>query len=58
MTASRKPHPKVVAGGVAGAISLLLVGILRRAGVELDVMEAQALTVVLGAIAGYMKRGH
>jgi hypothetical protein len=59
MKPSRKQvHPKVIAGGIAGAATILIVGILDRVGVSVSVVEAQALTVLLSAAAGYAKAAH
>lgn len=52
---TRKPHPKVVAGTVAGAAAVLVVGVLHRLGVDLTVEEAASLPVVFGAVGGYLK---
>lgn len=50
-----KPHPKVVAGTTAGALSIVLVWTLAQAGIDMPNEVAQALTVLIGAIAAYMK---
>lgn len=47
------PTRKVSVGAVAGAVSILLVLILRRFGIELTVEESQAVTLVLSFVAGY-----
>jgi CBS-domain-containing membrane protein len=48
--------PKVVASTVAGALTLVLVWILGLFNVEVPPEVAAALTVVLGAAAGYLRR--
>lgn len=55
---TRKPQPKVVAGGVAGAVSILVVYALTLAGVEVPPEVASALTVVAGFVAAYLKRSN
>lgn len=57
MDGSRKPHPKVAAGGAAGAASIVLVWALAQAGVEIPPEVASALTTLLSFGAAYMKRG-
>lgn len=50
------PQPKVVAGGVAGAASIVLVYALSEAGITVPNEVAQALTVLISFAASYMKR--
>jgi hypothetical protein len=50
-----KLHPKVAAGSTAGAASILLVWVLAQAGVDMPDHVAQAVTVLLSALAGYLK---
>lgn len=52
---SRKPHPKVAAGGAAGALSIVLVWTLGQAGVAVPAEVASAITVLLGSAAAYAK---
>ena len=56
MNASRRPHPKVAAGGAAGSASILLVFILGQCGIDVPAEVASAITVLLSAVAGYAKR--
>lgn len=53
---SRRPQPKVVAGGVAGATSIVLVYLLGEAGIVLPNEVAQAMTVLITFIGSYLKR--
>lgn len=48
-------HSKVKAGGVAGAVSILIVFFLGQVGVEVPAEVASAITTVISAIAGYIK---
>lgn len=50
-----KPQPKVVAGGAAGAASIVLVYILGEVGVSVPAEVASAITVLIGTFAAYMK---
>jgi len=56
MNASRRPHPKVAAGGAAGSASIVLVYVLGQCGVEVPAEVASALTVLIGFAGGYLKR--
>lgn len=56
MEPSRRVHPKVKAGGAAGALSIVLVWALGEAGVSVPPEVASALTVLLSSAAGYLKR--
>lgn len=48
-------NPKVAAGGVAGAVTIILVWILNTgAGVDVPPEVASAITTVLSFAAGYM----
>lgn len=53
---SNKPQAKVVAGGAAGAASIVLVYILGELGVKVPAEVASAITVLLSFAASYMKR--
>lgn len=55
MKSSRKPHPKVAAGGVGGAFAFALVWTLGQFGVEMPPEVAAAFAVLVGTGAGYMK---
>lgn len=56
MKESRKPQPKVVAGGVAGALSIVLVYLLGEAGVVVPAEVASALTTLIAFAGAYLKR--
>lgn len=51
---SKAPTRKVTSAALAGAVSILLAGVLRRNGIDLDPGEAQALTVVLSFGTAYV----
>ena len=51
--ASAFPTRKVMAGGLAGALTIILVGILDRFQIEVTTAEAQSLTVVITALVSY-----
>jgi len=50
------PVPKVIAGTVAGASTVVLVWLASLFGLDVPNLVAGALTVLLSATAGYMKR--
>jgi hypothetical protein len=50
--------PKVAAGGVAGAVSIVLVFVLAQFGVILPAEVAQAVTLILSFVAGYATGEH
>jgi hypothetical protein len=52
---SKAPKPKVAAGGIAGALSILVVFAAGQFGLEIPPEVASALTVVVAFIAGYFK---
>lgn len=54
--ASLAPQPKVVAGGVAGALVVLLVWVASLFGLEVPDYVALAAVVVIGSGAAYLKR--
>ncbi len=56
MKESKKPTPKVVAGGVAGAASIVLVYLLGEAGIVVPNEVAQAITVLISFAGSYFKR--
>lgn len=56
MDGSRKPHSKVMAGGAAGALSVVVVYALGAAGVSVPPEVASALTTLFAFAAGYLKR--
>lgn len=49
------PKPKVVAGGVAGSLTILLVWGAGLAGVDVPPEVASAFTVLVSFFAGYLK---
>ena len=52
---NKKPVPKVVAGGVAGAVTILLVYIASMLGLDVPPEVSSAFTVIVSAGAGYLK---
>ena len=55
MNETRKPTPKVAAGGAAGAASIILVYTLTTLGVAVPAEVASALTVLISFAAAYLK---
>jgi hypothetical protein len=51
-----KPQPKVVAGGAAGAVSVILVWAVGLAGLEVPAEIASAVTVLISSAASYLKK--
>lgn len=51
-----KVEKKVSAAGVAGAVSILLIFLLKQFGVELGAEEGGAIAAILAFGAGYLKR--
>lgn len=49
-------NPKVQASGLAGAVTILVVYVAGLAGLEVPAEAASAFTVLVSAIAGYVKR--
>lgn len=49
------PQPKVVAGGVAGALTIVLVWVAGQFGVDVPPEVASAFTVLVSFAAGYFK---
>jgi hypothetical protein len=49
-------HPKVAAGGIAGAVTIILVYIASLLGLDVPSEVAQAFTVVLSFAAGWLTR--
>lgn len=49
-------QPKVAAAGVAGAVAVLIVGVLALFGVVLDPTVVSALTTLIAFAAGYIKK--
>jgi biotin transporter BioY len=50
-------HPKVAAGGAAGAASIIIVFVLAALGLPVPPEVASAITTLLTFEAGYLKRG-
>lgn len=50
------PQPKVVAGGVAGAFTILLVWVLGTLGVDVPAEASSAITTLVSFVAGYLKK--
>ncbi len=48
-------HPKVVAGGIAGALTVLIVWGASLAGLDIPPEVASALTVLISFAAGFLK---
>ena len=53
---SRKPEPKVAAGGIGGSVVVLVVYALGAAGIEVPTEVAAAAAVVVGFAASYVKK--
>lgn len=51
------PQPKVAAGGIAGAVALVLVWVAGLAGLDVPAEVAAAVVMVLSFAASYLKRG-
>lgn len=49
------PKPKVVAGGAAGAVTIMVVWIAGMFGLEVPPEVASAFTVLVSFVAGYVK---
>jgi hypothetical protein len=50
----RAINPKLLGGGVAAAVTTVVVWVLRLNGLTTPPEVATALTVLIGAVAGYM----
>ena len=50
------PQPKVVAGGVAGALTIVLVWAAGQFGVDVPAEVASAFTVLVSFAAGYITK--
>jgi len=57
MSPSRAPQPKVVAGGLAAAASVLLIWLLGEFGVDVPVEVGMSITALLSGLAAYLKAG-
>lgn len=51
-----KPQPKVAAGGVGGAVAIILVWALGYAGVDVTAEVAAAITSVISFAFAYIKK--
>jgi hypothetical protein len=49
------PQPKVVAGGAAGSVTVMLVWIAGMYGIDVPPEVASAFTVLVSFAAGYLK---
>lgn len=54
-TGSRLPQPKVAAGGVAGAATIVLIWGAGAVGLDLPPEVASAITVLVSFAASYLK---
>ena len=52
---SLKPEPKVVAGGTAGAATIILIYIVGLFGIEMPAEVGSAITVLISFVAAYVK---
>ena len=50
-----KPVPKVAAGGVGGAVSIVIVWVASQLGLDVPAEVASAFTTVVAFVAGYLK---
>lgn len=50
-----KPQPKVIAGGAAGAASIVIVYVAGLFGLDVPAEVASALTVLLSTATAYLK---
>lgn len=51
---TKTPKPKVMAGGLGGAVTVVLVWTLGLAGVDVPAAVASAITVVVTFVVGYL----
>ena len=49
------PQPKVIAGGAAGSLTIILVYVAGLCGVEVPAEVASAVTVLISTAAAYIK---
>jgi hypothetical protein len=54
--ASLTPTPKVLAGGIAGAITVIIIYICTLTGVPMTAEVASALTLLIMSAASYFKK--
>lgn len=52
----KRPNPKVAAGGIAGAASVVLVWLVSLAGVDVPGEVASAFTTLIAFGTSYLKR--
>lgn len=50
------PQPKVVAGGIAGALTIIVVWVAGLLGLDVPAEVASAFTVLVSFAAGYVKQ--
>lgn len=48
-------NPKIVAGGLAGAVTVVLVWCLSLVGVDMPVEVASAITLIISVLAAYIR---
>lgn len=53
---SKRPARKIVGGGIAGAVTALILWLLSEFGISVDADVASAITVIVTFIAGYLVR--
>jgi hypothetical protein len=53
---SNQPQPKVVAGGIAGAVSILVIYAANLLGIDVPPEVASSFTVLVSFAAGYIKK--
>lgn len=49
-----KPVPKIMNGGIGGAVAIIIIGILEQAGLKIDSVLAGAITLVVYFAVGYI----
>jgi len=52
----KAPQPKVVAGGIAGSLTILVIFVANLFGIDVPPEVASAFTVIISFGAGYFKR--
>ncbi len=57
MDNANKPQPKIVASASAGAVTVVLLYIARKVGLDdIDAEVGAAISVIISSIAGYFKK--
>lgn len=54
MASTLTPQPKVVAGGLAGAVTVIIVYVAQQGGLTITPEVASAVTTVISFVAGYL----